>query len=360
MAVVGGEAGIGKTRLVRELVERVPEGVVVAFGHAVPLTGGPLPYGVAADLLRSLVRAVHVKVVDEALGPRAVVLAPLVPRLGDGADAVLDRSAVYAATQDLLAELSADQTLLLVLEDLHWADESSLDLVTFWARTLVRGRLLLVATSRDQGVDEKVLARVGELRRLPNATVLDLSPLPAEGVEAQVRSLDETAEADLVAEILRLSDGNPLFVEELVAGGVGRPLRHLEPRPVRDLGRRVAGGRRPAPARRRRAARLHRRDPGRRRRQPRSEVEAALDEGASGAWSGAMLGRSGRSTTSCCGRPCWPRAPRPSVMPAIDSGRSRCPVSAPRPATWCPPRTTGTRRALSRRPSTRGFVRPGR
>jgi DNA-binding CsgD family transcriptional regulator len=223
VAVVGGEAGIGKTRLVRELAERVPEGVVVAFGHAVPLTGGPLPYGVAGDLLRSLVREVHVKAAADALGPRAGVLAPLVPRLGDGTDAVLDRSALYAATQDLLAELSADQTLLLVIEDLHWADESSLDLVMFWARTLVRGRVLLVATSRDQGVDEKVLVRVAELRRLPNATLLDLSPLPAEGIEAQVRSLDETAEAELVAEIQRLSDGNPLFVEELVAGGAGGP-----------------------------------------------------------------------------------------------------------------------------------------
>jgi DNA-binding CsgD family transcriptional regulator len=223
VAVVGGEAGIGKTRLVRELAGRVPEGVVVAFGHAVPLTGGPLPYGVAGDLLRSLVREVHVKAVADALGPRAVVLAPLVPRLADGADAVLDRPALYAATQDLLAELSDDQTLLLVLEDLHWADESSLDLVMFWARTLVRGRLLLVATSRDQGIDEKVLARIGELRRLPNATVLDLSALPAEGVKAQVRSLDETVDADVLAEIQRLSDGNPLFVEELVAGGVGGP-----------------------------------------------------------------------------------------------------------------------------------------
>ena len=59
LALVTGEAGIGKTRLVRELVARVPNGTVVAFGHAMPLSGGSLPYGVVADLLRWLVREVH-------------------------------------------------------------------------------------------------------------------------------------------------------------------------------------------------------------------------------------------------------------------------------------------------------------
>jgi predicted ATPase len=210
VVVVRGEAGIGKTRLVRELIGNVPDDVVVAFGHAVPFSGGPLPYGVAGDLMRSLVREVHVKAVEDALGTRAVEVAPLVPRLGSNpgsnANAQLDRLALYAATQDLLAELSADRLLLLVLEDLHWADESSLDLLTFWARTLVRGRLLLVATTRDQGTDEAVLARVGELRRLPNAAVVDLLPLSAEWIEAQVRALKETADEDLVANVQRLSD----------------------------------------------------------------------------------------------------------------------------------------------------------
>ena len=227
VALVRGEAGIGKTRLVRELVSRVPDDTVVVYGHAVPLASGSLPYGLAGDLLRALVREVHIKVVEEALGSRTAFLAPLVPKLGPAPDARLDRLALYAATQDLLADLATDRTLVLVVEDLHWVDQASLDLVTFWARTLVRGRLMLVVTTRDQGADEKLLARVSELRRLPNTTVLELEPLSAQGVEAQVRSLDETAGPDLVADIQRLSDGNPLFVEELVAGGGRGPSTSL-------------------------------------------------------------------------------------------------------------------------------------
>lgn len=238
VVVVGGEAGIGKTRLVRALAEELAaEEAVVAFGHAVPLAGGVLPYGVTGDLLRSLVREVHLGAVQEALGARAELLAPLVPKLAAGHEAALDRPAVYAASQDLIADLSCDRMLLLVLEDLHWADDASLDLLVFWARTLVRGRLVLVATTRDRGVPDDVLARLGELRRLPNATTFDLTPLSTGDVEAQLRALGVVVGEAQMAEIQRLSDGNPLFVEELVAGGVGGPSPHL----ALDLAGRVSG-----------------------------------------------------------------------------------------------------------------------
>src|SRR4051812_30475930 len=118
VAVVEGEAGIGKTRLVRDLVSRVPDGTVVAFGHGVPLSGESLSYGVAGDLLRSLVREVGVVPVREVLGPETSAVAPLVPRLAETGRGAVDRFALYAATQDLLADLTADRLLVLVVEDL--------------------------------------------------------------------------------------------------------------------------------------------------------------------------------------------------------------------------------------------------
>ena len=218
VAVVEGDAGIGKTRLVRDLVSRVPDGTVVAFGHGVPLSGESLSYGVAGDLLRSLVREVGVAPVREALGPETPAVAPLVPRLAETERGTVDRFALYAATQDLLADLAAERLLVLVVEDLHWADESSSDLIAFWARTLMRGRLLLIVTSRGPGVAAGTAERLTALTRLPNAVRIDVRPLTSVQIESQVRALDDSTGNKRLSEIQRLSEGNPLYVEELVAG----------------------------------------------------------------------------------------------------------------------------------------------
>jgi DNA-binding CsgD family transcriptional regulator len=211
VAVVTGEAGIGKTRLVREFVSRLPEGAVVAFGHAVPLSGAGLAYSLAGDLLRSLVRAVDPTIVANLLAGRARVLAPLVPRLGESGP--VDRLALLTATQDLLADVASERAVVLVLEDVHWADEASFDLVLFWARTIVTGRLLIIATLREAGLSADRLHRIDGLRR--GAAAVQLTPLPNDDVAAHVRSLRPTATLAQIAEVQRLSQGLPLFVEAL-------------------------------------------------------------------------------------------------------------------------------------------------
>ena len=217
VAVVTGEAGIGKTRLMREFVACLPEETLVASGHAVPLSGGSLPYGVAADLLRSLVREVGIDFVRGVLGTRANVLSPLVPRLGEGHLARVDRLALFSATQELLEEISMPRTVVLQVEDCHWADESSLELLTVWARTLVRGQLLIAVTLRESGVGQRVLEQVNELRRLPHATVLELGRLDDDATVQQMLGLDPDLADDAISTIRRLSEGVPLYVEELVA-----------------------------------------------------------------------------------------------------------------------------------------------
>jgi DNA-binding CsgD family transcriptional regulator len=227
VAVVTGEAGIGKTRLVRELVGRLPDETLVAFGHAVALTGGELPYGAAADLLRALVRQVGLETVREVLGERTRALAPLVPRLGEGAHEPVDRRGLFASTQDLLAELSAERVLVLVAEDAHWADESSLELMTFLTRTLVRGRLLFLLTTRTTSAGGQAAESVIGLLRLPNATAVDPRPLGRREIEEQVRAIDDGAGRDLLADVVRLSEGIPLYVEELLSGGTASPSASL-------------------------------------------------------------------------------------------------------------------------------------
>jgi len=219
VVVVTGEAGIGKTRLVREFVARLPEDAVVAFGHAVPLSGQPIPYGLAADLLRSVVRAVHPKAVENILGVQTKVLAPLVPRLGDGQGRPVDRLALFAASQDLFADLASEGSLVLVLEDAHWADEPSLDLLAFWARTLVAGQLLLLTTLRETDLTPARLERIDGMRR--GALAVSLTSLQNDDIAAQVRSVHPTADSAEIAEVQRLSQGVPLFVEELVHNADG-------------------------------------------------------------------------------------------------------------------------------------------
>ena len=239
VTVVTGEAGIGKTRLVHEFVARLPEETLVVIGHAVALSGGSLPYGVIADLLRSLVREIGVEVVRDVLGDRTKILAPLVPRLGEDFTGPVDRLALFSATQDLLDELSTQRAVVLLIEDAHWADESSLELVAVWARTLVRGRLVLALTTRDSGVEERVLERTNELSRLPHATVLALGRLDTQAVVQQLRSLDADIEDETVSAIQRLSEGVPLYVEELLAArdsGVPTAIRTDMAARLRSLG----------------------------------------------------------------------------------------------------------------------------
>jgi DNA-binding CsgD family transcriptional regulator len=220
VVVVRGVAGIGKTRLVRQAVSQMPVGTTVAFGHAMPPPGGSLPLGVGADLLRSLVRGVGVEKVRRVLGPRTSVLAPLVPLLGKGADRTVDRFALMAATQDLLCGLADDTSpLVLVVEDAHWCDSSSMELLAFWARSLVRGQSVIVVTTRLTVDDQRVVGQLGSVERLPNATVIDLAPLSSDEVGEQAMGLDRGLSVEKLARVRALCDGNPLYVEELVAHG---------------------------------------------------------------------------------------------------------------------------------------------
>ncbi len=228
VAVVEGEAGIGKTRLVRELANEIgaaDDTCLIATGHGVDLTVGAIPYGLAASLFQDLAMEVGEESLESLLGARAPALAPLLggsPSTSDGA--VLDRLAMFGAVQHLLAALSRERLVCLFLEDLHWADASSLDLVVFLARTARRGRLLVVATVRAvAGLDAAVAHQVANLTRSSAAVTMVLSPLGPDDIAAQARdALNGTrASGDLMRQVVSLSDGIPLYVEEILAATVG-------------------------------------------------------------------------------------------------------------------------------------------
>jgi DNA-binding CsgD family transcriptional regulator len=217
VVVVEGEAGIGKSRLVAEFTEGLRHsGVLVATGHGVDLAGGALPYGVVAGLIRDLRTRVGTHRIIDILGSRAAAVGSLDPTFSAPGQDDADRHRVFEAVQHLIAELARDEMVCLVLEDTHWADATSLDLVTFLASTVGSGRLILVATTRPDGASR--LARLVALGEL-----LSLGPLAENAMRELAANLTAPPGPALMEQIITLGEGIPLYVEELIAVQAASP-----------------------------------------------------------------------------------------------------------------------------------------
>ena len=223
--LVEGEAGIGKSRLVRDALDRLgaPDDVVVV-GHGVDVMGGELPFGVVTGALRDLIRRVGVDVVRSAGEGGLAALNFLVPGLLDEPSAPPDRLRVFDAFATLLARLSHRELTWFVIEDLHWADTSSRDLLSYVLRTVDDdAHLLTVCTLRTQDTAAHMSAELfaDELGRLPNARTVRLSRLDRDEVADFLRELSqEQPTGPLLEQVVALSNGVPFLVEELVAAGV--------------------------------------------------------------------------------------------------------------------------------------------
>jgi len=231
LALVSGDAGVGKSRLVCEASDRARSlGFTVLSGQCAEL-GDSVPYLPLADALRG---AAQVPGVKDALVSRPA-LSRLLPDGGDrsvdGDRSELGRQQMFGAVLGLLTELAASQPVLLVLEDLHWADASTRDLVTFLSRMLHRERVALLGTYRTDDLHRRHPLRpvVAELRRLPSVTSVELGPLDA---SAMVEHLTEHLPAGQVDaaelnDIVARAEGNAYYAEELLASSADRDGGHL-------------------------------------------------------------------------------------------------------------------------------------
>ena len=203
LVLISGEAGIGKTALVDRLAHEAADArLTVLAGHCYDRTETP-PYGPWLEIARRV----------EAL-PGAV---PPIPRLDEAAS----QSALFAQARDFLVALTADRPLVLVLEDLHWVDSGSLDLLRFVAHGIDELPLLVVATYRGEEIDRRhpLSATVPLLVREAPTERLGLRPLDAEAAQALVRArynLGETATQRLAAYLIARTEGNALFLTELL------------------------------------------------------------------------------------------------------------------------------------------------
>ncbi|MBV9364104.1 MAG: AAA family ATPase [Solirubrobacterales bacterium] len=243
VVLLGGESGVGKTRLVREFERRMGEGaeedVLVLRGEAVEEAEGELPYAPLIGALRPLVRARHPAIDALGRGTRAQ-LAALLPGIDEEA-ALANRSDASAQLRlfegllELFDVLSEDHVLVITLEDLHWADRSTRTFIDFLARSLRRERVMLLLSYRTDELHRRHPLRslLVELERLDRVQRVELEPFDRfELAEALTDILGEAPSLRLVERLYARSEGNPLYTEELLAAGLDG--RGAAPQSLRD------------------------------------------------------------------------------------------------------------------------------
>lgn len=236
VVLVGGDAGVGKTRLVAELAETArARGHTVLTGQCAEL-GESIPYLPLADALRGAAREpATAPSVLEALRARPV-LGRLLPDGDPGPGGAVDgaelaRQQLFGAALGLLGELSDTGPVLLVLEDLHWADRSTRDLLIFLSRMLQRERVCLVGTYRSDDLPRRhpMRSAITELLRLPSVVGARLGPLGPADMAAHLTSLCDAAgdrpAADVLERVIERAEGNAFYAEELLtASSTGEEL----------------------------------------------------------------------------------------------------------------------------------------
>jgi DNA-binding CsgD family transcriptional regulator/tetratricopeptide (TPR) repeat protein len=224
VVLVGGEAGVGKTRLVAELSSRcLADGAQVVAGGCVPVGDGALPYAPIVEALRALLGDLGADAMRGLVGPSWPEIARLVPALGEsdrsGLSDQIAQARLFELLLGLFGRLSEQGPLVLVVEDLHWADRSTRELLAFLIRNLRRERLLLVMTYRnDEPGQQRLGPYLAELDRAGRVERLELARLDHIQTGAQlVGILGAAPAAELVDAVFARSEGNPFFTEELLA-----------------------------------------------------------------------------------------------------------------------------------------------
>ncbi|HEY2654141.1 MAG TPA: AAA family ATPase, partial [Solirubrobacteraceae bacterium] len=244
LVFVGGEAGVGKSRLISELAGRAErEGMTTAVGECLSLGEGELPYAPIVGALRSLVAQHGATELAANLGSVCMELAAVLPELPSAREEAVISGAGHGSQAHLFEQLLAllasaakVRPLMLVVEEFHWADRSTCDFFSFLIRATRSEPIAVIITYRSDELRRGHPLRhcMLELERSGRATRIELARFTRTEVREQVAAiLGECQPGPLFDGLLERSEGNPFFTEELLAssGKPGEPL----PDSLRDV-----------------------------------------------------------------------------------------------------------------------------
>ena len=230
--LVGGEAGIGKTRLIGEFTARARErGALVLQGACLELGQHGLPYAAISEALRGLDGALAPAELRRLAGQDVSDLARVVPGLrgeppdaprGQGESAASSQLRLFEAVLGLIGRLAADAPVVLVLEDVHWADASTRDLLVFLAHNLRDVGVVLIVSVRTEelGRTHPLRGVLAQLGRQPQVDRVELAPFGREELGQLLEDLlDQPPSAPQLEAMAERCEGNPFFAEELLAAG---------------------------------------------------------------------------------------------------------------------------------------------
>ncbi|MFG2096478.1 AAA family ATPase [Streptomyces sp. NPDC048612] len=239
--LIGGEAGVGKTRLIEEFGEAArARGALVALGGCIEIGSEGLPFAPFSAILHTLNWHLRDELAAAVAGQEGE-LARILPELGETPGEVHDeetgRARLFELTARLLERLAAHRTLVLVIEDLHWADRSTRELLAYLLRALHDAGVLLVATYRSDDIHRRHPLRpfLAEIDRMRTVRRVELARFNRDEVRSQLAGINGSApEEGTVDRVYKRSEGNAFFVEELARGLADGCLHGLSD-PLRDL-----------------------------------------------------------------------------------------------------------------------------
>jgi DNA-binding CsgD family transcriptional regulator/tetratricopeptide (TPR) repeat protein len=250
--VIGGEAGIGKSRLAGAVIDLAVERDYAALiGACLPTGSGSVPYAPFVEALRELTRSVEPGRLAGLLGPAREEIGRLLPEIGRPAapgratpvDPIeADRAGqgrLFEAVLTILERLAREQPIVLAIEDVQWADVGTRSLITFLSRNLRRQPVLLLLTVRTDDLDPLLptVRMLAELERQPWVERIELGPLGRSDVASLLRAIavDGSPSAGTTDDVLARSGGNPFFIEQLAASGLRDMADRRLPPGLRDV-----------------------------------------------------------------------------------------------------------------------------
>ncbi|MGH2587979.1 MAG: helix-turn-helix transcriptional regulator, partial [Dehalococcoidia bacterium] len=226
--LLSGEAGIGKSRLVAEARASAERDRFAVLEGACFEPDRSLPYAPILDLLWGLIAGQDATSVAALLGATAPDLVTLLPELAGRLDAVSrhpaldpeqEKRRLFEALTTFLIHHAAGEPLLVILEDLHWSDDTSLEFLLTAVRRLAPHPILLLLTYRNDELHPSLSYLLAELDRYRLITTISLTRLSLAEAEAMIRAVrgqDQRVRADVLDALYGLTEGNPFFIEEVL------------------------------------------------------------------------------------------------------------------------------------------------